>query len=128
MDTLAQRTAKRFEKALVALETALQLQELPARADRDAVLLRFELAAELAPKVLKRILSERGAAPALPKDIVRSAVAAGMVVEKTAVVLLEIIDDRNRMVHDYNEQFADALLNRIKERYAPALRSVINNS
>lgn len=127
MDTLAQRTTNRFKKALAALEAALDLEELPERADRDAVLFRFELTAELMPKLLKRVLSERGAAPALPKDIVRSAVAAGLVDEDTAMVLLEIIDDRNRMVHDYSEQFADALHQRIKERYASAFRSVVSH-
>lgn len=125
MDTVAQKTIKRFTKALVALETALQLPELPERADRDAALLRFELAAELMPKVLKRILSERGAASALPKDTVRAAVAANMVDEDTAIVLLEVIDDRNRMVHDYSEKFAETLFRKIRERYSPALRSVI---
>jgi nucleotidyltransferase substrate binding protein (TIGR01987 family) len=124
MDTLAERTAKRFAKAVSALETALRLPELPERADRDAVLLRFELAAELMSKVLKRKLLERGAAPALPKDVVRSAVAAGMVAEAIATILLEVIDDRNRMVHDYSEQFSDALLRKVKEKYAHALRAV----
>jgi nucleotidyltransferase substrate binding protein (TIGR01987 family) len=124
MDTLTQRTAQRFAKAVSALETALRLPELPERADRDAVLLRFELAAELMPKVLKRKLMERGAAPALPKDTVRSAVAAGMVPESVATVLLEIIDDRNRMVHDYSEQFSDTLLRKVKEQYAKALHII----
>lgn len=121
MDTLTQRTAARFKKATIALENALKLGELPEHAERDAVLLRFELAAELMPKVLRRVLSERGADVALPKDIVRAAREAGLVDESQAVTLLSIIDDRNRMVHDYSEEFAEGLYRRIKDVHAPGL-------
>jgi nucleotidyltransferase substrate binding protein (TIGR01987 family) len=124
MDTVAQRTAARFEKTVNSLERALALGELPEHAERDAVLLRFELTAELMPKVLQRILSERGASATLPKDIVRSARAADIVDEGEASTLLAVIDDRNRMVHDYSEEYANELLQRVKGEYAPVLRGL----
>ena len=126
MDTVAQRTLKRFQKTVASLEKALALQELPEHAERDAVLLRFELTAELMPKVLQRILSERGASVSLPKDIVRSACSAEIVDEKEATTLLAIIDDRNRMVHDYSEEYATLLLQRVKAEYAPVFRALAN--
>ena len=116
-----------FKKVVTALDKALKLQQLPELANRDAVLLRFELAAELMPKVLKRVLTERGAVPALPKDIVRTALSGDIISERLASVLLEIIDDRNRMVHDYNEDYSEKLFIRIEERYAPAFRELLNN-
>jgi nucleotidyltransferase substrate binding protein (TIGR01987 family) len=125
MDTVAQRTIKRFLKVVASLESALALRALPEHAERDAVLLRFELTAELMPKVVQRILSERGAAPALPKDVIRSARAADIVDEASASVLLEIIDDRNRMVHDYSEKFAVELFKRIKNDYIGAFRALV---
>lgn len=125
MDSVAVRTKKRYAKAVNALEKALALKELPERADRDAVLLRFELAAELMPKVLKRVLSERGANVALPKDIVRAACAAELVSEKDATALLAVIDDRNRMVHDYSEEFAEALSKRVRKSHSQALSHVV---
>src|SRR3989344_866422 len=128
MDTIAQRTATRFARAIASLENALNLGELPEHAERDAVVLRFELAAELMPKVLQRILSERGADVTLPKDVVRAARGAGVVDEGEASVLLEIIDDRNRMVHDYSEEYALELLQRVKGKYASVFRALADKS
>ena len=121
------RTLENFKKAVTSLGKALKLQQLPEMANRDAVLLRFELAAELMPKVIKRVLAERGAAPSLPKDIVRTALSGEIINERLASVLLEIIDDRNRMVHDYSEDYSEKLFTRIEERYAPAFRELLNN-
>ena len=126
MDTVTQRTLSRFQKTVASFEKAIALGELPEHAERDAVLLRFELTAELMPKVLQRILSERGASVALPKDIVRSACAAKIVDEAEASVLLAVIDDRNRMVHDYSEEYAALLLQRVKTEYALVFRALAN--
>ena len=49
MDNLTGRTRERFAKAVAALKKALALSPLPEHAERDAALLRFELAAELMP-------------------------------------------------------------------------------
>ncbi len=126
MDTVAQRTVARFQKTVTALENALKLGELPEHAERDAVLLRFELTSELMPKVLQRTLSERGADVTLPKDVVRKARAAEIVDDEEASTLLAIIDDRNRMVHDYSEEYALELLQRVKREYAPVFRALVN--
>ena len=114
-----------FKKVVTALDKAIALRPLPELANRDAVLLRFELAAELMPKVIKRVLAERGAAPGLPKDIVRTALSGEIIHERLASVLLEIIDDRNRMIHDYSEDYSEKLFNRIEERYALAFRELL---
>jgi len=106
MDSVVERTKVRFGKAIRVLDNALALRELPEHAERDAVLLRFELAAELMPKVLQRVLSEGGVDVILPKDVVRAAVGAALVDAATGSSLISIIDDRNRMVHDYSEEFS----------------------
>jgi len=124
---LKERTIKRFQKALLALEQGINLGQILADVKRDMVLLRFELSAELMPKVLKRILEERGLPVVLPKDIVRSAVAGRLIDEKVAVALLEIIDSRNRMVHDYNESYANELYEKIISSYFPALKEFEKN-
>ncbi len=124
MDSVATRTAQRFLKAVTALEKALALGALPENADRDAVLLRFELAAELMPKVLQRILSERGADVMLPKDTVRAASAASLITGDDGETLLAVIDDRNRMVHDYSDEYAAELLKRVREIYGAVLRTL----
>jgi nucleotidyltransferase substrate binding protein (TIGR01987 family) len=121
---LKERTIKRFQKSLLNLEQGINLGQILADVKRDTVLLRFELSAELMSKVLKRILEERGLPVVLPKDIVRSAVAGGLIGEKLAVVLLEIIDSRNRMVHDYNESYANELYEKIISSYVFALKEL----
>lgn len=125
MDPLTARTIKRFAKVFASLERALALEVLPDHAERDAVWLRFECTAELMSKTLKRVLRERGSDAALPKDAVRAALAARIVGEADATTLLAIIDDRNRMVHDYSEEYANHLLRRIKQEYAPVLKTVL---
>lgn len=126
MDTLTRRTADRFAKAVTALENALKLGTLPEHAERDAALLRFELAAELMSKVLRRILIERGADISLPKDSVRAAHEANLIDDSAAETLLAVIDDRNRMVHDYSEGFAEGLFRRIKGEYAAVFRDLLH--
>ncbi|KKW19373.1 MAG: Nucleotidyltransferase substrate-binding family protein [Parcubacteria group bacterium GW2011_GWA2_51_10] len=79
------------------------------------------------PNVLRRILSERGADVALPKDIVRAARAGNLVDEDTASALLAAIDDRNRMVHDYSEEFAVVLHGRVKNEYINAFKQLLQN-
>lgn len=118
------RLIKKFKKSVARLEEGVDATELPADFKRDTVLMRFELVAEIAPKVLKRILEERGAAPFLPKDIVRSALSGGIISESVALVLLQIIDDRNRMVHDYNESYADDLYEKVMNSYVSVLREL----
>jgi nucleotidyltransferase substrate binding protein (TIGR01987 family) len=122
MDTITERTVARFVKAVTSLKNALKLPELPEHAERDSAVLRFELTAELMSKVLRRILSERGADVSLPKDIVRAAHTGELVTEVDTSVLLAVIDDRNRMVHDYSEEFARRLFKSIKEEYAPVFQ------
>ncbi len=124
MDPLIRHTAAHFAKAVASLEKALALEILPENADRDAVPLRFELAAELMPKLLRRILSSRGADVSLPKDAVRAARSADLTDEATASILLAAIDDRNRMVHDYSEGFSEALFTRVRTDYFPAFRDL----
>lgn len=126
MDSITERSIHQFEKALIALEKGLALKDVPDDVRRDTTLLRFELTAELMPKVLKRILSERGSDVELPRDVVRAATGAGLIDEHIGTVLLSIIRDRNRMVHDYNETYANDLFQRVFSAYAASLRAVFD--
>lgn len=121
---LAQRTIARFKKAVASLERALALPALPDNADQDTVLLRFELSAELMPKTLKRVLESGGVKESLPKNIVRAAQEAAIVAPEKAETLIAIIDERNRMVHDYSESFATRLAEDVRSTYAPALKEL----
>jgi nucleotidyltransferase substrate binding protein (TIGR01987 family) len=127
MDSLTERTLARFAKAVASLERALALSEIPDNGKRDIVLLRFELTAELMSKVLRRMVIEGGGEAGLPKDTVRAAHVGNFVGEAEASTLIAVIDDRNRMVHDYSEAFADALCVRIKDLYTPAFQNLLKS-
>jgi nucleotidyltransferase substrate binding protein (TIGR01987 family) len=127
MDTLTTRTIARFAKAVASLERALALSEIPDHGKRDIILLRFELTAEFMSKVLRRMVIESGGEAGLPKDTVRAAHVGSFVGEAETSTLIAVIDDRNRMVHDYSEAFADALCARIKDEYAPAFQNVLKS-
>jgi nucleotidyltransferase substrate binding protein (TIGR01987 family) len=121
---LAHRITDRFKKAVEALVRALAFPPLIDNAERDTILLRFELSAELMPKALKRALTEYGVAESLPKNIVRAAQEAHIVTPDNAETLIAIIDERNRMVHDYSENFATRLVVDVRSTYAPALQEL----
>ena len=57
--------------------------------------------------------------------MVRAARAADLADEEMAETLLAIVDDRNRMVHDYGEKFADELYERVKSTYVQTLRGLL---
>jgi nucleotidyltransferase substrate binding protein (TIGR01987 family) len=114
----------RFKKAVASLLRALTFPPLIDHAEQDTALLRFELAAELMPKALKRALDVHGVKESLPKDIVRAAREAQLVTPDKAEVLIKIIDARNRMVHDYSEGYAARLFVDVRTTYAPALREL----
>ena len=114
-----------FKRALAALHSALALKGLPPDVQRDVVLLRFELVAEMMPKVFGPMVGERGASAAFPKDIVRQALAADFIDEGTASALPKVIYDRNPMVHDYSEEFAESLFARIRDEYARVFKTLL---
>jgi nucleotidyltransferase substrate binding protein (TIGR01987 family) len=125
MDQLTGRSRTQFANAVAAMEEALAIRDAPLKIVRDAVPLRFELAAELMPKLLRRTLAERGSDVALPKDAVRAACGAGLISDTDAEVLLSAIDDRNRVVHDYSEDYADQLFERVKQTYVPTFKAFL---
>lgn len=90
---------------------------------RDASLLRLELAFELAVKVTKRLLEEHyGFIAPAPKTAFREAHRVGLLDAGDTEVLLNLTDDRNRMVHDYSEEFSNQLFQRAKVDYLPVLK------
>ena len=120
MDQLITRRIKDFGDAIASLKEAVDRKDIDVVFRRDTALLRFELAAEFAPKVTRQILDAvYSVQVSIPKEVFREALQARLVSEDDTEMLLEMVDDRNRMVHDYNERFADTLFKKVVEAYAP---------
>ena len=93
-----------FEKSVARLREALQ--EEKTSVSRDASILRFELAFDLAWKTLKAHLDDQFGIPVRsPKMTFREAFKQGVIAYDDAWI--ELVDDRNYVVHTYKEKFAD---------------------
>lgn len=109
----------RFEERLTdAVRSIRALREalaVPKRAalERDAILLRFALAAETAWKAAQCFLRREGLDFASPRACVRASLQAGLLDEASAEGSLRALEDRNLIVHVYRESLAAELLERV---------------
>ena len=108
-----------FERALVALQESLASPHDDRAIVRDSSLLRFGLTYELATKALRLVLFDRfGIDEAGPKTIYREARRVSLLDERQTETALNMVDNRNRMIHDYSEEFSNELFARIEKEYA----------
>ncbi len=114
--------------ALDKLENAYQkLKEGVLQAkdelDRDGVIRRFEFTSELLWKTLKIVLEYNGISCKSPRECIKLAFRHGFIEDDE--VLLDILEDRNRTSHIYNEQLAKEIFERIEKVYVGSIGSTI---
>ncbi|WP_303063734.1 MULTISPECIES: HI0074 family nucleotidyltransferase substrate-binding subunit [Acidaminococcus] len=117
-----------MEKVLERIKTALvKLHELAVKPDlseveRDALIQRFEFSFELLWKCVKEYLYvEEGIDAASPKKVIRCCRELGLLDEGQTQEALQMADDRNLTFHTYDETFAQAVVERIRQ-YDPLLQ------
>ncbi len=93
---------------------------------RDSALMRFIFCAELAAKTAKLLLREQKIEAPYPKAIYRELQKIGLLSPEKTETALKMIDDRNRIAHDYSEEFAEQLFDRIQNEYAPLFDELSN--
>ena len=99
------QSMENFESALQRLEEALRMP-LDATS-RDAVILRFTFVYELAWKTLRRCLiydKVESSQVGTPRDVMKKAYRAHWLEDDR--LWLDMADDRNLLVHTYNENLA----------------------
>lgn len=114
--------------ALDKLETAFtKLQQAAGRVvddlDRDGVIQRFEFTFELLWKTAKIFLEYEGFRCAGPRSCIKEGVRREILSE--GEVLLDMLEDRNKTTHIYDEHTAEEIFERIKNRYVPVIASNI---
>ncbi|MBK8189802.1 MAG: nucleotidyltransferase substrate binding protein [Vampirovibrionales bacterium] len=115
----ANQAFDKFQRALTNLQTELDSDAGDAKS-RNSALLTFMLTFETFWKALKAALSAcEGVDAGTPKEALRSARQVGWLCGDEAQ-WLEMADDRNLIVHTYNDEQAETIFRRIKG-YAPAL-------
>jgi len=114
--------------ALNKLETAFtRLEQAAGRVvddlDRDGVIQRFEFTFELLWKTAKIFLEYEGFRCAGPRSCIKEGVRREIFSE--GEVLLDMLEDRNKTAHIYDEHTAEEIFERIKNRYVPVIASNI---
>jgi nucleotidyltransferase substrate binding protein (TIGR01987 family) len=107
-----------YKKAYALLNQTIAI-EAPSDAERAGLIQFFEMSFELGWKVLKDYLEEEGFSVISPRDAVKQAFQAGLIVD--GHTWLEALKDRNLTVHTYEEKIAIAVEKKIRDTYFPAL-------
>ncbi len=108
-----------FENAYNLLEEHIDIAN-PNDLERAGIIQFFEMAFELAWKVMKDYLEAEGFQIKSPKEAIKQAFQAELV--EDGQVWMDALEDRNLTVHTYDEETAIEITERIKESYFPALR------
>jgi nucleotidyltransferase substrate binding protein (TIGR01987 family) len=112
-----------FDRAFVLLRAGLESKELDAFTDleREGLIQRFEYTYELAWKTVKDLLEEDGVIvnPVTPRNVIKVAFASKVLAD--GQVWIDMMLDRNRLLHMYDFQTFASVLEAVVRRYFPAL-------
>lgn len=122
------RSEERFEgfcKALAQLQTALQQKEFSIL-EKDGVIRRFEFTVELAWKTMQDILNERGHPNVKgPKPVIKQAFRDDVIKEGQSWI--DMLDDRNKSSHLYDESQSIKIFDNIQTIYHGLLSDFKND-
>src|SRR5690606_3494941 len=114
-----------FERALARLREALQhgpdnLNDL----EKEGTIQRFEYTYELGWKTLKDFLQHSGVVldAITPKSVIKAAYAAKLISD--GQTWIDMLQHRNLVAHDYDEDEVSEVLHAIHRRYLGALDSL----
>ena len=112
-----------FENALQRLEEGLQASDKDSLAV-DGVIQRFEFTFELAWKLMKVFMEEEGVMGVClsPKTTVRQAFKRELIMDGQGWI--NMIQDRNRTSHMYNESMSRAIYKNIQLEYIQLFREL----
>lgn len=86
---------------------------------------KFEYSIELCWKIIKTFLSEQhGIETVSPKSAIKEFFGVNLVDEEEYELLIQMIDDRNRLSHIYNELFFNEIYSRLM-KYLSLMQKVI---
>jgi len=87
---------------------------------------KFEYTVELCWKAIKAFIKQReGIDEASPKKVVKAFYLAGYLPEDDYLLLVQAIDDRNKLSHIYEKREFDLIIGRLPQ-YAHLLRRVLD--
>lgn len=116
MDNTLNLKLKKFKKARITLKEAINKKENDLI--RDSVIKRFEYTFELCWKTAKVFLNKKfGVDVFSPKECFRELRKNKLISDEKTELLLKMTDDRNEIIHTYDEDLSDELYKKIKKDY-----------
>jgi len=109
-----------FESALQRLNEALA--KVKDDLHKDGVIKRFEFTVELLWKTLKAILKYKGIECYSPRDCIKLSFKAKIIDDDE--ILFDMLEDRNKSSHVYDQKLSDEIFQRIKEVYIEYLNNL----
>ncbi|MBW6411599.1 HI0074 family nucleotidyltransferase substrate-binding subunit [Clostridium weizhouense] len=94
---------------------------------RDSLIQRFEFTYELTHKALKEFLIYSGVTleNSFPRTIYKKAYVNNLISDDQ--VWINLLEDRNKTSHIYNEELVSDIANRIVSRYVEAIGELVSN-
>lgn len=112
-----------YHKALTSLKEALDTVE--SAMIRDSAIKRFEFTYELAWKNSKVYLNNKfGVDVFSPKEVFRELRNNSLLSDEETAEFLIMVDERNKIIHTYSENFSNELYQRVKNRYYELLKGL----
>lgn len=112
-----------YRKALKSLEEGLQIEPYDDIIV-DGVIHRFEFTFELAWKLMKDYLEYEGIEAKSPRSAIKEAYRIGMVSDGDGWI--DMMIDRNKTSHIYDENEAKAIYKKIKVNHIHLLKELLN--
>jgi len=119
-----------FKKAVTQLNEAIRIykqykNDVLFPTVRNSLIKCFEIAFELSWKTLADFLRTQGVniEQISPRAIIRKGFSAGYL--KNEQLWLDLLDDRNNMVHIYRESMANGVAELINTKYARAMNELL---
>ena len=124
MSRLQQRI-QNFNKSFEILSEAVKEYNPDKILTHMALIQSFEVAFELAWKVLKDYLNKKGVVVYLPKDVIKEAFSNEVI--KDGQIWIDMLDARNASSHEYNTEKVNIILEKIITTYFEELKNFQNN-
>ena len=112
---------KNFQNALSQLKQGVQTAG--GALERDGVIQRFEFTFELLWKTLKLFMKNKGFECVSPKDCLKMAFKIGYIRDERT--FLDMLEDRNKTAHLYDQKESEKVFLRIKESYLVHFEGVL---
>lgn len=124
-DTRWLQRLQNFRKAQTQLDEAMALMQARdlSKLEKQGIIQAFEYTYELGWNTLKDYLVWQGITGIVgSRDTIREGFSGGLLVDGQG--WMDMLIDRNRTSHTYNEELAESILQNIQQRHHPLLKAL----